>query len=472
MADQKRPADQRRLAAYLKQKASPSVKASDASSETIRPETADSRAAVPDTGSARKAVTQGKLAEASGGKASGQKQPSPYQDTPGLTKTVGSKNAPQATGADTPGLVKTVAPGISPRAKTVAPGIAQPGTAEAARPGEARESKYRKVAKLLIVIGQKEASQILSRLEPEQIEAITKEIALIKTVSKEEGEAILAEFRGIFSEALGAAGHLKKERGGVDVARSLLHTAFGKEKGETLLRRAVPEAIENPFQFLEDFTGEQIAFLLKDETTPVLALVLSRLSPQKAAECIKLLPGNRRLEVVKRLAKMGKTSPEVIEKVAEVLRERAHKIGKTETTEIDGKSALAAILRYADPSLGDNILEELETINPEISREIKEKLYTLDDVIRCEDRVLQEKLRTMGDRDIALLLKGQKPEFIDKIKGNLSANRRTVIEEERELLGPVPRKEADAVVQDFLAWFRRGRENGAILLTDDQDILI
>ena len=472
MADQKRPADQRRLAAYLKQKASPSVKASDASSETIRPETADSRAAVPDTGSARKAVTQGKLAEASGGKASGQKQPSPYQDTPGLTKTVGSKNAPQATGADTPGLVKTVAPGISPRAKTVAPGIAQPGTAEAARPGEARESKYRKVAKLLIVIGQKEASQILSRLEPEQIEAITKEIALIKTVSKEEGEAILAEFRGIFSEALGSAGHLKKERGGVDVARSLLHTAFGKEKGETLLRRAVPEAIENPFQFLEDFTGEQIAFLLKDETTPVLALVLSRLSPQKAAECIKLLPGNRRLEVVKRLAKMGKTSPEVIEKVAEVLRERAHKIGKTETTEIDGKSALAAILRYADPSLGDNILEDLEAINPEISREIKEKLYTLDDVIRCEDRALQEKLRTMEDRDIALLLKGQKPEFIDKIKGNLSANRRTVIEEERELLGPVPRKEADAVVQDFLAWFRMGRENGTILLTDDQDILI
>jgi hypothetical protein len=28
------------------------------------------------------------------------------------------------------------------------------------------------------------------------------------------------------------------------------------------------------------------------------------------------------------------------------------------------------------------------------------------------------------------------------------------------------------VVQDFLAWFRRGREAGTILLADDQDILV
>jgi len=413
MAEQKRQADEKRLAAYLKQVKGPNSPG----------------LANPDN-------------------TKGSKSPGPAQDVQG-TDTIGK-----------PGLVKTVA----------AEGPGRSGSVSGLTPA-AKESKYRKVAKLLIVIGQKEASKILSKLEPEQIEAITKEIALIKTVTKEEGEAILAEFRSLFSEAIRYRGPLGPERGGVDVGRALLQTAFGKEKGESLLRRSVPEAIENPFQFLEDFTGEQISFLLKEETTPVLALVLSRLSPQKAAECIKQLPANRRLEVVKRLAKMGKTSPEVVEKVAEVLRERAHKIGKTETTEVDGKAALAAILRYAAPSLGDEILENLEEVNPELSREIKEKLYTLDDVIRCEDRALQEKLRTMTDRDIALLLKGQKPEFIDKIKSNLSANRRTLIEEERDLLGPVPRKETEAVVQEFLSWFRLGRENGTILLADDQDVL-
>jgi flagellar motor switch protein FliG len=428
MAEQKRQADEKRLAAYLKHS-----KGSSAA-------TGEGHPYKDGTGHTRGTTGQDNNKEAG--------RPGPDKDVHG-SDTIGK-----------PGLVKTVAAEGQGRARSVS-GL----------PPAAKESKYRKVAKLLIVIGQKEASKILSKLEPEQIEAITKEIALIKTVTREEGEAILAEFRSLFSEALRYRGTLGPERGGVDVARELLHTAFGKEKGETLLRQAVPEAIENPFQFLEDFTGEQISFLLKEETTPVLALVLSRLSPQKSAECIKQLPANRRLEVVKRLAKMGKTSPEVLEKVAEVLRERAHKIGKTETTEVDGKAALAAILRYADPSLGDEILENLEEVNPDLSREIKEKLYTLDDVIRCEDRALQEKLRTMTDRDIALLLKGQKPEFIDKIKSNLSANRRTLIEEERDLLGPVPRKETEAVVQDFLSWFRLGRENGTILLADDQDVL-
>lgn len=339
-----------------------------------------------------------------------------------------------------------------------------------AKPGAERESKYRKVAKLLIVIGQNEASAILSRLEPEQIEAITKEIAQISTVTREEGEAILAEFRALFSE-LRHFGRVNPERGGVDVARRLLHTAFGEEKGEYFLRRAVPWAIANPFQFLEDFTGEQISFLLKDETIAVVSLVLSQLTPQKAAECIKALPASRQLEVVKRLAKMGKTNPEVMNKTAEVLRERAHKIVTTETSEVDGKTALAAILRYADPSMGDEILGNLEAVNPDLSREIKDKLYTLDDVVRCDDRALQEKLRTMEDRDIALLLKGQKPEFIDKIKGNLSANRRAMIEEERELLGPVPRKETEEVIRNFLLWFRQGREKGTIMLNDDTNVV-
>ena len=418
MAEQKRPADQRRLAAYLKHKGASLPKAEDSSRQVpIEKPSSDKEPVIS-------APVQGPI----------------------------------------PGTIGLV--------KTVTPETAKSGSAEAAVQGTGRESKYRRVAKLLIVIGQKAATEILSKLDPEQIEGITKEITRIRTVSKEEGEAVLAEFRALFSDALHYTGRTSPERGGVDVARQLLHHAFGQEKGEALLRRAVPDAIENPFQFLEDFRGEQISFLLKDETAPVISLVFSRLSPQKAAECIKQLAPARRLDVLKRLAKMGKTSPDVVEKVAEALRERAHKIGKTETTEIDGKAALAAILRYADPSLGDLILDDLEELNPNLSREIKEKLYTLEDVLRCDDRALQEKLRTMENRDIALLLKGQKPAFIDKIKSNLSANRRTLIEEERELLGPVPRKEIEGVVQDFLSWFRQGKEAGTILLSDDEDIVV
>jgi flagellar motor switch protein FliG len=92
-------------------------------------------------------------------------------------------------------------------------------------------------------------------------------------------------------------------------------------------------------------------------------------------------------------------------------------------------------------------------------------------VIEADNRPLQEKLKAMNDRDIALLLKGRSPEFASKILSNVSTNRRALIREEGEILGPVPKFEADAVARDFLAWFRLGREEGRILLRTDDDVI-
>jgi flagellar motor switch protein FliG len=168
---------------------------------------------------------------------------------------------------------------------------------------------------------------------------------------------------------------------------------------------------------------------------------------------------------------MGKTVPEVLERVAAALRERAHAIGQVKATEIDGRAALAAILRQVDPSFGDRIVEELEETDGDLGRELKEKLYTLDDVISADDRSLAAHLRSMADRDIAILLKGRSAEFVDKIKANLSSSRRAMVEEEQELLGPLPRREVEQVGRDFMAWFRLGREQGRIILVNDEDVL-
>lgn len=330
------------------------------------------------------------------------------------------------------------------------------------------DSKYRKVAKLLVIIGQDQGAKILAKLDSDQVEAIARELTTIRSVSDQEARVIIAEFRELFSSSLAPGG---SSEGGIETARRLLHTAFGEEQGEAFLRRAVPEARENPFAFLEDFTGEQIAFLLKEEQASTAALVLSRLSPKIAAETLKIFDEKRRLETLKRLAKMGKTVPEVLERVAAALRERAHAIGQVKATEIDGRAALAAILRQVDPSFGDRILEELEETDGDLGRELKEKLYTFDDVLSVDDRPLAAHLRGMADRDIAILLKGRSPEFIKKIKANLSSTRRAMVEEEEELLGPLPRREVEQVGRDFMAWFRLGREQGRIILLNDEDVL-
>lgn len=331
------------------------------------------------------------------------------------------------------------------------------------------DSKYRRVAKFLILIGREEASQILSKLDIDQVEQISKEISSIRGIGKEEAAEIFEEFKSLLSAGYHLSGAAS---GGIGAARQILYAAFGSEKGESFLRKAVPESIENPFDFLEEFSGEQTAFLLKDESPAVTALVLSRLPAKLSAACLEMMNPIRKLDVVKRIAHLSETLPEVLERVAQGLKDKAHTIGKIEGDSIDGVSALTAILKHTDVSFGEKILYELEENDPELSQDIKERLHTLEDIIKADDKPLQLHLRGMSDKDIALLLKGKSEEFTQKILSNLSSNRKTLIQEEMEIMGPALKRDVDAAAKAFLNWFRNGLNEGRIVLIDDEDVIV
>jgi flagellar motor switch protein FliG len=135
-------------------------------------------------------------------------------------------------------------------------------------------------------------------------------------------------------------------------------------------------------------------------------------------------------------------------------------------------NALTAILKHSDTSFGDRLLSELEEADPDVGRNLKDRLCTLEDVVEAEDRPIQERLKTMADRDIALLLKGRSAEFTNKILSNVSTNRRDQVRDEGEIMGPVPRIEVEAAARDFLTWFRQGREAGKILMRSDEDVVL
>jgi flagellar motor switch protein FliG len=221
---------------------------------------------------------------------------------------------------------------------------------------------------------------------------------------------------------------------------------------------------------LEEFNPEQLVFLLKDESPAMAALILARLSPKISADTLMKFPAALKPEILKKIAHQSEISPEVLERVAEGIRERARNLGgSSQDVAIDGMQALAAILKQGEYSLGDRIINELETKSPDIGKDLRDKLYTLDDVLVAFDRPLAEKLKTMADKEVAVLLKGRSGEFRDKILSNVSAGRRDLIREEGEILGAVPKRDCDAAANDFIAWFRQARENGDLMLESDED---
>jgi flagellar motor switch protein FliG len=351
--------------------------------------------------------------------------------------------------------------------------------------GSGKDSKYRRVAKFLILIGSQRASEILSRLDAVQVEQVSKEIASIKSIGSEEGRAVLEEFRSLLSAPYGYAGGVT---GGMEEARRLLYAAYGPEKGEEILVRAVPGAKTDPFDFLADFSGEQLALLFREESPAAAALVFSRLPPKLSAAALAGVTGEKKLEIVRRIARQSPVAPEVLEQVAAALKEKARHIGGREDGDFDGMNALAAILKSADVSFGEEIIKELEDRDPDLGKDLKERIYSLDDIVYAADLPLQKKLASMENREIVLLLKskavpaGEDSEevrqvaeariaFREKILSNLSRVRRNDVLEEEKIAGPVPRRDVEEAASAFLGWFRKSREEGTILMLNDSDVI-
>lgn len=362
--------------------------------------------------------------------------------------------------------------GKIPAKGKAAPAPAVPEAPDAPAGRKKKESKYRRAAKFLILIGADQAARVLENLDESQVEALSREIAQIRGITPDEAEGVLEEFHALLEDPSRYSGPVE---GGVEAARRLLYVTFGPDKGEAFLRKSIPGIKGAPFDFLEDFTSGQIALLLREEAPATVALVVSRIKPRLAAVVLEDLPPDLKAEIIRRLAYIKQTSPDTVKRVAAGLQRKARQYaaaGGVMETEVDGMGALTAILKHADISFGDRLVSELDEEDPELGRTIKERLYTLDDMLLAENKPIQERLREMSDTDIALLVKGRSPEFTEKILSNISAHRRALVLEEQEYLGPVLRRDVDAVAQEFLSWFRRARENGEIFLYTDEDIVI
>ena len=271
---------------------------------------------------------------------------------------------------------------------------------------DGRDSVYRRVAKFLLLIGEEEAAKILPHLSESEIEKLIPEIASIRTIDDDEATVILEEFNERANRA--------KTQGGTRTAKEILEKAYGKERALELLQKAMPLAAEVPFEYLFDFEKERIYQLLKDENVGIQSLVISKLPPKKAAAVINMMKEDEKKELVVRLAKMQSISPEVIRRVNQAMHEKAMNQNVEKTDVIDGRNALAQILKKMDFSSEKDILESLSKDDPDLGEDLRSRLFSDEDVINADDRFVQDVLRDMSEVDIAYLLAQKSSDFKGK----------------------------------------------------------
>jgi len=315
------------------------------------------------------------------------------------------------------------------------------------------DSPYRKVAKFLFLIGADEASRVIKKLGAEQVDKIVKELVTIQKIEKEEAEEILKEFSHLYNSG-------KVSQGGVDTARSMLEKAFGTAKAQSIIDTALPDTKKVNFDYLKDIDTDTLSVLLEGEMIATKALILSQLSAQQVAKYISRTKDKK--EIVKAMIDIKSVSSTILFEVSEAMKKKLAGL-QTSNTAIDGKSSLINILRCLDYKNGNELIASIaEDGDESLAQELKEQLFTIDDVLNIPDFQMQRFLFGFEDELLIKLIHAKNDAFRRKILVNLSEGRSKRVAEEEHIREHFLKKDVQEATNMFMQKVREANEKGEL----------
>lgn len=323
---------------------------------------------------------------------------------------------------------------------------------------EPKISNKRKAAMVIISLGPEKAAKLYHYLKEEEVEQLTVEVASIHSVDSERLQGALQEFY----ELCLAQNYVSE--GGIDYARRVLEKAYGAPKATQMIGRITESLHAHSFEFLRKADPKHLLSFIQYEHPQTIALILLYTTPEQAAAILSELPREKQTEVAMRIATMDRTSPEIVKMVESILERKLSTIASDHLTEIGGVKSIAEILNRVDRATEKSILDEFHKANPELSEEVKRRLFVFEDIVYLDARGIQRFLRETSTKDLAVALKGANQDVTDLIMGNMTKRMQDTIKEDIEYLGPVRMSEVEEAQQKVVQIIRRLEESNEIVI--------
>ena len=280
-----------------------------------------------------------------------------------------------------------------------------------------------KAALLLISLGPDASAEIYKHLTEEEIEKLTLEISTIKNVSSDKKDEMMAQ--DYISQ------------GGIGYAKMVLEKALGSEQATAIINRLTSSLQVKPFDFARKADPNQILNFIQNEHPQTIALILSYLDSNQAAQILSNLPEEMQADVARRIALMDSTSPDVIYKVEQILEQKLSATFTADYTQTGGIEAVVDVLNGVDRATERTILDELAENDPELAEEIKKRMFVFEDIVTLDNRAIQLVIRDCENEDLILALKVASDEVKQVVFKNMSTRMRETFQEELEVMGPV-----------------------------------
>ncbi len=325
-------------------------------------------------------------------------------------------------------------------------------------------SGLRKAAVLVVAMGEELGRRVLQNLPESDVQRLTEEIADLRNVPPELSLQVLEEF----FEMLETQQYMT--HGGLEYATKLLVESFGKQRAEDLLAlvKRAQEASHGNLAMLQKVDPQRLGKFLDGEHPQTVALVLAHLDPKRASLVLESLGEEQGVAAVRRLAEMRQFSPEMAQKVAVILHRRLESVGDTSRKAYSGFKAVADLLNRLNAESAKKILERVEDQEPELALNIRNLMFTFEDLVTIPSASMREVVSGIDKRQLALALKGAREDLRAHIFKSMSSRAVEMLKEDIEVLGPVRAREVSGAQQEILNLARKLEADGKIVLKVEQ----
>jgi flagellar motor switch protein FliG len=315
-----------------------------------------------------------------------------------------------------------------------------------------------RAAVFLMLLGDEEATGLLSRLSPQELEKLGGAMMALGEIEQPHMAEALADFAGEASR------EMLPMRGRTDRVRTLLDKALGPARAESMMQRIEPDAAPRSLELAQWLAPGVLVRLILDEHPQVIAALLLLIEPEPAAEVLAMLPLELQTLVVERVAKSGSISATAISTIDTLLTQRISATYGTAPLMLGGPRDAANLINLAAGELRSTVLPAIAERDAPLAEKIEEELFTFEMLFVLDPMSMGRLLRDVDSEKLVDALKGLKEPDRAPFFAAMSSRAADGVRDEIELRGRLAKSEVAAAQKAIVEIARGLADAGEIVI--------
>ncbi len=321
--------------------------------------------------------------------------------------------------------------------------------------GARKFSSAEKAAVVLLALGEEVGGQIMSEMAPPEVKRVAEALSRLGRVDQETVDEVLEEFNGQLESPQ------RFVVGNSGTARKLLENALARGGIGINLDHTLDMATPALRETLAGIEVKTLSTYLKQELPQTVAIVLAHMDAKRASELLKLVPDALRTELILRLAKLGPVESDVLFDLEEALRKESQRAGRARLA-IGGPNKVAALLNALGKDQSDQLLEKIEESQPDLADEVRREMFTFADLVKLDDRGMQELLKAVPAESLRLALRKAPQAVETRIFANLSSRARGILQDDLQTMPKVKVSDVEAAQRQIAELAQKLADDGRL----------